>query len=91
MQADEVPEDVRAFLYDHIESYEHLEILLLLQRERSETWTAERLSSRLNMSPSLTAAALSLGEHRDVHRAKACFSACGRSAHRRARGSTVVA
>lgn len=76
MQADEVPEDVRAFLYDHIESYEHLEILLLLQRERSETWTA---------------AALSLGEHRDVHRAKACFSASGRSAHRRARGSTVVA
>jgi hypothetical protein len=76
MQADEVPEAVRAFLYDHIESYEHLEILLLLQRERAETWTA---------------AAHSLGEYRDVHRAKGCFSASGRSAQRRARGSTVVA
>ena len=57
LQTDEVPEDVRAFLYDHIESYEQLEILLLLQRERSETRTAERLSSRLKVSLSLAAPA----------------------------------
>ena len=66
-------------------------ILLLLQPERSESRTAERLSSRLKVSLSLTAAALACGEYRHVHRAKVCFSACGRSAHRRGRGSTVVA
>lgn len=79
---------MRAFLYEHVRA---TGILLLLQPERSESWTAERLSSRLKIFLSLTAAALAFGEYRHVHRTKDCFSASGRSAHRRARGSAVVA
>jgi hypothetical protein len=57
-QSEDVPEDVRAFLSEHIQSYEQLEILLLLRREKMD-WTAQRLSSHLKISPSLTEAALS--------------------------------
>lgn len=39
--------DVCAFLRDYIDSYECLEVLLLLRRERI-SWTAEALSTRLN-------------------------------------------
>jgi predicted ArsR family transcriptional regulator len=56
--ADELPEDVRALLHEHIESYEHLETLLLLRRERHEQWTSEALAARLRVRPELIAAAL---------------------------------
>ena len=55
---DTIPEDVRAFLSLYIESYEQLEILLLLRREPS-LWTGQRLCSRLNVSLSLVQAAVS--------------------------------
>jgi predicted DNA-binding transcriptional regulator YafY len=45
----DLPEDVRALLYEHIESYEQLETLLLLRRERHEEWTAEKLAARLHV------------------------------------------
>jgi len=59
MQPSEVPEDVRLFLRDHIESYEQLELLLLLRNERDVSWTAETLSTRVRMPSSLVSAALS--------------------------------
>ncbi|MGA8708731.1 MAG: hypothetical protein WB646_17295 [Steroidobacteraceae bacterium] len=49
---------MRVFLAEHIESYEQLEILLLLGDERTE-WTAQRLSSHLKISQAMTEAALS--------------------------------
>ena len=55
---DEVPEDVRVFLSQYIDSYEQLELLLLLRREGSE-WTAQDLCPRLKISLPLTEAALS--------------------------------
>src|SRR5665213_1412496 len=56
-QTDDVPEDVRTFLSERIESYEQLEILLLLRRQNTG-WTVQRLSSHLKISPSLTEAAV---------------------------------
>jgi hypothetical protein len=56
--ASELPEDVRALLHEHIESYEHLETLLLLRRERYEQWTSEGLAARLRVRPELIETAL---------------------------------
>lgn len=54
----DLSEDVRALLYEHIESYEQLETLLLLRRERHEEWTAERLAARLHVGIELVERAL---------------------------------
>lgn len=56
--ASDLPEDVRALLHEHIESYEHLETLLLLRRERYEQWTCEGLAARLRVRPELIETAL---------------------------------
>ena len=53
-----LPEDVRALLHEHIDSYEQLEILLLLRRERHERWTGEALASRLHLGAELIETAL---------------------------------
>ncbi len=58
MTADELPEDVQRLLRDQIESYEQLELLLLLRTELDHPWTAEALSSRLRIPASLVVAAL---------------------------------
>lgn len=57
-EADDLPEDVRALLHEHIESYEQLEVLLLLLRERYEEWTIEGLAARLHVRAELIAPAL---------------------------------
>ncbi|HEX4266585.1 MAG TPA: hypothetical protein VHY36_01760 [Steroidobacteraceae bacterium] len=51
--------DVRTLLFEHIESYEQLEILLLLQRNRGADWTAAQLSGHLKISDELVAESLS--------------------------------
>jgi len=56
--ADDLPEDVRALLHEHIESYEQLEVLLLLRRERYEEWTIGGLAARLHLRQELIASAL---------------------------------
>jgi CheY-like chemotaxis protein len=55
---DDLAEDVRALLHEHIESYEQLEVLLLLRRERYEDWTVAALSSRLHVREELVGSAL---------------------------------
>lgn len=55
---DDLPEDVRALLHEHIESYEQLEVLLLLRRERYEEWTLEALAARLHVREELIGSAL---------------------------------
>jgi len=54
----DLPEDVRALLHEHIDSYEQLEVLLLLRRERYEEWTAEGLAARLHVRAELVHGAL---------------------------------
>lgn len=55
---DGLPEDVRALLHEHIESYEQLEVLLLLRRERHEGWTTAGLSARLHVREELVGSAI---------------------------------
>ena len=57
-ETDDLPEDVRALLQEHIESYEQLEVLLLLRRERYEEWTVEGLATRLHVREELVGSAL---------------------------------
>lgn len=54
----DLPEDVRRLLHEHIDSYEQLEVLLLLRRERYEAWTPDGLASRLRISEALIEPAL---------------------------------
>ena len=61
-----VSDEVRAFLRDNIDSFESLELLLLLRRERT-AWTAEELCRRLGTRAALIDDALaSLGRARLV-------------------------
>ena len=54
----DLPADVRALLDEHVESYEQLETLLLLRRERYEEWTIEGLATRLRVRAELIETAL---------------------------------
>jgi predicted transcriptional regulator len=58
MQPEELPQNVQILLRDHIESYEQLELLLLLRAERGFSWSEEALSGRLRISTSLVSQAL---------------------------------
>lgn len=55
---DDLAADVRALLHEHIESYEQLEVLLLLRRERHDACTVTALAARLHLREELVAAAL---------------------------------
>jgi len=57
-QADELPPEVALLLRDHIESYEQLELLLLLRAEPDRSWTEEALGARLCLPVSLITEAL---------------------------------
>jgi len=54
----DLPEDVCALLHEHIETYEQLEVLLLLRRERYEKWTVPGLAARLQVRAELIGSAL---------------------------------
>jgi len=54
----DLPEDVCGLLREHIETYEQLEVLLLLRRERDEKWTVAALAARLQVRDELIASAL---------------------------------
>lgn len=50
MTSTPISDDVRAFLREHIETYEELQLLLLLHSEGSSTWTADLLAGRLSLA-----------------------------------------
>jgi predicted ArsR family transcriptional regulator len=47
----DLPQDVRALIHDHIDSVAQLEVLLLLYGDTSRTWTAEDLARELRIDP----------------------------------------
>jgi hypothetical protein len=55
---DPLPEDVRRFLDEHIESLEQLEILRLLSEDPTREWTAAQLGAEIQADPSVAAAHL---------------------------------
>jgi hypothetical protein len=44
-----IPMDVQAFLRNRLESYEQLEILLLLRARRAESWAQDTVAAELHM------------------------------------------
>ncbi|HEY3654078.1 MAG TPA: hypothetical protein VGL34_03735 [Steroidobacteraceae bacterium] len=58
MTSTPISDEVRAFLREHIETYEELEVLLLLQREAQGPWTADLLAARLHITPAALGEAL---------------------------------
>jgi hypothetical protein len=59
LRSNDLPEDVRNLITDHIESVEQLEILLLLHQHRSRVWTADSVARELRIAP------ISAGERMD--------------------------
>ena len=53
-----IDDSVRAFLREHIHSYEHLEVLLLLWRSHEHSWSCENVADRLNIGLGATEEAL---------------------------------
>ncbi|HLM42455.1 MAG TPA: hypothetical protein VK458_01255 [Myxococcaceae bacterium] len=51
MRSNDLPEDVRNLITDHIESVEQLEILLLLHQHGSRVWTADSVARELRVAP----------------------------------------
>lgn len=51
-------EEVGAFLRERVESFEQLEILLLLHRDQNESWTAANVAAELRLSQGLAGDAL---------------------------------
>jgi hypothetical protein len=50
LRAGDLPEAVRRFIADHIDSVEQLEILLLLYQHPERSWTAESVARELRIS-----------------------------------------
>jgi hypothetical protein len=46
-----ISEKAKALLRDHIESFEQLEILLLLHRRRDDTWVPDSVATELKLDP----------------------------------------
>lgn len=53
-----ISEDVKILLRDHVESYEKLEILRLLEKQADVSWTCQQVAERLNLPLGLAEEAL---------------------------------
>lgn len=51
MSQSDLPDDVRRFVAEHVDTVEQLEVLLLMHARPAEVWTRERLSDELRTSP----------------------------------------
>lgn len=47
-----ISQDVRALIFERIDSVVHLELLLLLQADPGRAWTAEEVAQQLRIEPS---------------------------------------
>jgi hypothetical protein len=56
---DAIPDHVKAFIAEHIDSVEMLDVLLFLRRNRNREWTPEEIAQRLYTSPKSAANRLS--------------------------------
>ena len=55
MTDSDFPAEARAWLFDHIQTYEHLEIMLLAHKQRDRDWTADSVGVALKL-PTTSAA-----------------------------------
>lgn len=59
-------DDLKRFLFDHVESYEELELIVLLRRQRERDWTAEEAATELGLPTSACSAGLEALEQRGL-------------------------
>lgn len=59
MSIDEIPEDIRLFLLEHVESYEQLDILALLRPQAERSFSADEVAGAANIALSAAEIALS--------------------------------
>jgi predicted ArsR family transcriptional regulator len=67
---EDIPEDVRRFINEHITSIEQLEVLLLLKRSADREWSAAEVSRELAIHPESAAVRLTDLEGRGLLVAK---------------------
>jgi hypothetical protein len=58
MSRDELDDDLQRFLRDCVQSYEELEVLLLLHRDRSKEWTPVEAAAALRLTSEAAGTAL---------------------------------
>ncbi len=63
MTAGDLPENVRQFLFQHIDSVEQLDTIVLLFEHKEKWWTAKMLSEELRTSVSSAGKRLSVMQH----------------------------
>lgn len=51
MPEGDIPENLRHFIFDHVNSVEQLEVLLFLRQNADRSWTSESISIELRSSP----------------------------------------
>jgi hypothetical protein len=51
MATTEIPDNVVTFIRSHVHSVEFLEVLLLLQQERSRAWSGDSVAAELRIQP----------------------------------------
>ncbi|HEY7504647.1 MAG TPA: hypothetical protein VH700_11145 [Gemmatimonadales bacterium] len=81
-----LPEDVRQFLHQNIESVEQLEVLLLLWRTAERGWTSEEVATAVYSHPSsvVRRLAMLLGQGLLREREPGCFQYAPRTAEQHA-------
>ena len=66
MSADEIPESVQRFLFEHIHSFEELEIVVLLNGDGSQRSTDKSIAEQLKIAVNLVADALKALRNRGI-------------------------
>jgi len=61
-----VRDQLQSFLFDHVESYEELELVVLLRRERDRDWSPEDAAAKLQLPASACLSGLEELERRGI-------------------------
>lgn len=57
-------DELQAFLFEHVDTFEALDVLVRVYRHRDRDWTADAIAADVNLTPELAAEAL---EHLEAH------------------------
>ena len=66
MPSDEIPEPIQRFLFELIHSFEELEVVVLLNRNSAQRWTAQSIADQLKIAVNLVDDALEALRNRGI-------------------------
>ena len=66
MSANQIPETIKAFLFERIHTHEELEVVVLLARAGAQRWTEAAIAEELKIVVSLVTDALKALSNRDI-------------------------